>query len=90
MEDYYFKRFITGTKRYHELTKSVVGISAKVLTEDLRDLENDGIVKRKVYPVVPPKVEYVLADKGWELKEVLDAMRVFGEKYKDEEKRNFS
>lgn len=81
---------LTGTKRYHEFTKSVVGISAKVLTEDLRDLENDGIVKRKVYPVVPPKVEYFLTDKGWELKEVLDAMRVFGEKYKDEKKRNFS
>ena len=60
------------------------------MTEDLRDLENDGIVKRKVYPVVPPKVEYFLTDKGWELKEVLDAMRVFGEKYKDEKKRNFS
>ena len=74
---------LTGTKRYNELTKSVVGISPKVLTENLRDLEQDGIVKRKVYPVVPPKVEYSLTDKGLELKDVLDSMKVFGEKYKD-------
>ncbi len=75
---------LTGTKRYNELTRSVVGISAKVLTENLRDLEKDGIVKRKVYPVVPPKVEYSLTDKGLELKGVLDLMRAFGEKYKEE------
>ena len=63
--------------------RSVVGISAKVLTENLRDLENDGIISRKVYPVVPPKVEYSLTEKGKELKGVLDCMRAFGEKYKD-------
>ena len=77
---------LTGTKRYTELTRSVVGISAKVLTENLRDLENDGIIFRKVYPVVPPKVEYSLTEKGKELKDVLDSMRLFGEKYKDEKK----
>ena len=74
---------LTGTKRYNELTRSVVGISAKVLTENLRELEKDGIVKRKVYPVVPPKVEYSLTDKGLDLKEVLDYMKTFGEKYKE-------
>ncbi len=74
---------LTGTKRYNELTRSVVGISAKVLTENLRDLERDGIISRKVYPVVPPKVEYSLTEKGKELKGVLDMMRAFGEKYKD-------
>ena len=68
---------LTGTKRYNELTRSVVGISAKVLTENLRDLENDGIIFRKVYPVVPPKVEYSLTEKGKELKDVLDSMRLF-------------
>ena len=73
---------LTGTKRYNELTRSVVGISAKVLTENLRDLEKDGIIERKVYPVVPPKVEYSLTDKGNELKGVLDMMKAFGEKYK--------
>lgn len=73
---------IKGTKRYNELTRSVVGISAKVLTENLRQLEHDGIVNRKVYPVVPPKVEYSLTEKGKELKGVLDLMKKFGEKYK--------
>lgn len=73
---------LTGTKRYGELTRSVVGISAKVLTENLRALEDDGIIKRKVYPVVPPKVEYSLTEKGEELKDVLKYMKVFGEKWK--------
>ncbi len=72
---------LTGTKRYNELAKSVIGISAKVLTENLRELVNDGIVKRTVYPVVPPKVEYSLTNKGWELKNVLECMKLFGEKY---------
>lgn len=74
---------LTGTKRYNELTRSVVGISAKVLTENLRDLEKDGIVSRKVYPVVPPHVKYSLTEKGKELQGVLDLMKEFGLKYKD-------
>ena len=75
---------ITGTKRYNELNRSVVGISSKVLTQNLKDLEKDGIVKRKVYPVVPPKVEYSLTETGMELKSVLDMMKEFGLKYKDQ------
>lgn len=78
------RELITGTKRYNELNRSVVGISAKVLTQNLKDLEKDGIVKRKVYPVVPPKVEYSLTEKGMELKSVLDMMKEFGLKYKDQ------
>ena len=74
----------TGTKRYNELTRSVVGISPKVLTENLRDLEKDGIVKRKVYPVVPPKVEYFLTIKGESLIPILLEMRKWGEKYEEE------
>ena len=77
------RELLTGTKRYNELTKSVVGISSKVLTENLRDLEGDGIVKRKVYPEVPPKVEYSLTDKGNDLKDVIEAMKIFGQKYKE-------
>ena len=73
---------LTGTKRYNELTKSVVGISAKVLTENLRELESDGIISRKVYPVVPPKVEYSLTEKGNELKPIINLMKEFGIKYK--------
>ena len=73
---------LIGTKRYNELTKSIVGISAKVLTENLRQLESDGIVVRKVYPVVPPKVEYSLTNKGSELKPIFDLMNEYGNKYK--------
>ena len=76
---------LTGSKRYNELTRTVVGISSKVLTENLRELESDGIVMRKVYNVVPPKVEYFLTDKGNELKPILDLMKDFGNKYKEKE-----
>ena len=74
---------IEGTKRFNELNKSIVGISAKVLTENLRELENDGIVIRKTYAVVPPKVEYSLSSKGEELKPIIDLMKEYGNKYKD-------
>lgn len=80
------RELIDGTKRYNELTRNVVGISAKVLTQNLRELEEDGILTRKVYPVVPPKVEYTLSKKGNDLKPVIEAMRTFGLKYKDKEK----
>ena len=75
---------LTGTKRFNELNKSIIGISAKVLTENLRELENDGIIKRKTYAVVPPKVEYSLSPKGEELKPIIDLMKDFGNKYKDQ------
>lgn len=78
------RELLTGTKRYNELARSVVGISAKVLTENLRDLEKNGIVLRKVYPVVPPKVEYSLTKKGFELQKIINSMKEFGEKYKDD------
>lgn len=74
---------ITGTKRFNELNKSIIGISAKVLTENLREMENDGIINRKTYAVVPPKVEYSLSSKGEELKPIIDLMKEFGNKYKD-------
>ena len=73
---------ITGTKRYNELTRSVVGISAKVLTENLRELESDRIIERKVYPEVPPKVEYYLTNKGNDLRPIIDLMKEYGLKYK--------
>ena len=77
---------LTGTKRFNELNKSMVGISAKVLTENLREMENDGIINRKTYAVVPPKVEYSLSSKGEELKPIIDLMKEFGNKYKDKNK----
>ena len=77
-----------GTKRYNELTRTVKGISAKVLTENLRELEKDGIIQRKVYPVVPPKVEYSMTEKGNELKPIIDLMREYGKKYRNKEKED--
>ena len=71
-------------KRYSELMKSVVGISDKVLAKNLRELEQDGIINRKVYAVVPPKVEYSLTEKGQELKQRLKDMEKFGLKYREE------
>ena len=79
------RELLTETKRYNELTRSVVGISSKVLTENLRDLEKDGIINRVVYPEVPPKVEYSLTEKGEDLKEVIEAMKQFGLKYKEKD-----
>lgn len=76
---------IYGTMRFGELVKSINQISKKVLTENLRSLEENGLVTRMVYPVVPPKVEYSLTERGKSLKIVLDAMQLWGEKYKNHE-----
>lgn len=73
---------ITGTKRYGELKKSVGNVSPKVLTAQLRDMEESGLVSRKVYAEVPPKVEYSLTELGQSLKPILDAMQCWGEEYK--------
>ena len=77
------RELLTGTMRYNELTRGVPGISPKVLTENLRELEEDGILTRTVYPEVPPRVEYTLTKKGNDLEPVVAAMRIYGEKYRD-------
>lgn len=74
-----------GTMRFGELTKSIKHVSKKVLTENLRSMEEDGLITRTVYPVVPPKVEYSLTAKGESLQLVLDALFLWGEKYKNNE-----
>jgi DNA-binding HxlR family transcriptional regulator len=70
-----------GVKRFGELQRQVKGISQKMLTQELRDLEESGLVSRKVYPVVPPKVEYSLTDTGWSLKPVLEQLSDWGKEY---------
>lgn len=67
--------------RYNELQKTIEGITPKMLISQLRELEDDGIIGRKVYPVVPPKVEYSLTAKGDSLIPILLEMRTWGEKY---------
>lgn len=72
---------LTGTKRFGELKKSLNGISQKVLTQHLRIMEENGLVDRKVYAEVPPKVEYTLTHVGQSLSSVLDAMLQWGKTY---------
>ena len=71
-----------GTKRFGELKKSVGNVSQKVLTVQLRAMEESGLVNRKVYAEVPPRVEYSLTELGKSLKPILDSMRAWGEAYK--------
>lgn len=71
-----------GTKRFGELKKSVGNVSQKVLTAQLRAMEESGLVHREVYAEVPPRVEYSLTDLGRSLKPIMDSMVVWGAAYK--------
>ena len=73
---------LTGTKRFGELKRSVGNITQKVLTQNLRMMEENGLVNRKVYAEVPPKVEYTLTGLGLSLKSILDSMYEWGEQYR--------
>ena len=72
-----------GTRRFGELRKSLAGISQRVLTENLRALESDGLVERKVFAEVPPRVEYNLNRTGQSLQPVIAAMADWGTRYKN-------
>ncbi len=72
-----------GKKRFKELQFLLNGISPKTLTERLRALEKKEIVIRKIYPVIPPKVEYSITEKGKDLKGVFDELNIWGKKYLD-------
>ena len=71
-----------GTRRFGELKKSIGTVSQKVLTAQLRDMEEKGLLTRKVYAEVPPRVEYTLTETGYSLKPILDAMWAWGADYK--------
>lgn len=71
-----------GTKRFSELKRSLAPVTQKMLTQQLREMEEDGLVHREVYPVVPPKVEYSLTPLGKSLKPVIDAMKQWGTEFK--------
>ncbi len=74
---------LPGTKRFGELKKSIGHVSQKVLTAQLRHMEQSGLETRTVYPEVPPRVEYSLTELGYSLKPILDAMSIWGENYKE-------
>ena len=67
------------TRRFGEIRKLIPAITQKMLTQQLRELESDGIINRRVYPVVPPKVEYSLTEYGRGLEPILDAMAAWGQ-----------
>ncbi|MFC7063494.1 winged helix-turn-helix transcriptional regulator [Halobacillus seohaensis] len=70
-----------GTKRFSELKRSLPGITQKMLTKQLRELEDEDIVDRVVYPQVPPKVEYAITEYGRSLEPILEAMHEWGTKH---------
>ena len=70
-----------GTKRFGELKKSIGTVSQKVLTAQLRNMEDKGLLTRKVYAEVPPRVEYTLTETGYSLKQILDSMVAWGTGY---------
>lgn len=73
---------VDQTLRFSELQRSIDGITQKMLTEQLRELEKDGLVRRKVYPQVPPKVEYSITSYGRTLLPVLDTMHEWGKEHR--------
>lgn len=77
---------LTGKKRFGELRKSLTGISQKVLTNNLRNMEKSGLVHREIFAEVPPRVEYSLTDTGWSLQPILDSMVKWGNNYRNTQK----
>jgi DNA-binding HxlR family transcriptional regulator len=72
------RELLQGVKRFGELHRALTGVTQKMLTQQLRELERDGILHRKVYPQVPPKVEYSVTPLGESLKPILKAMQAWG------------
>ena len=79
------RELLNGSLRFGVLHRQLAGVSQKVLTQQLRDMEKNGLVKRKTFPEVPPKVEYSLTQRGQSLKPVLEIMGEWGRKngYRD-------
>lgn len=76
------RELLYGTRRFGEIRKALGNVSTKVLTANLRSMEDNGLLTRRVYPEVPPKVEYTLTDLGYSLKPILFAMVEWGSTYK--------
>ncbi len=73
---------MAGTKRFNQLYHGLENISQKVLTENLKAMEEEGIIARKVYPEIPPKVEYSLTELGLKMKPIIDSMATWGNYYR--------
>ena len=75
------RELMSGTKRFGQLKKAIGHVTQKVLTAQLRDMEGKGLLTRKVYAEVPPRVEYTLTETGYSLRPVLDSMVAWGTDY---------
>lgn len=73
-----------GIKRFSELRRLLTGVTQKMLTQQLREMERDGLIRREIYPQIPPKVEYSLTPLGESLKPIVDAMCDWALKYGSE------
>lgn len=82
------RELFSGSRRTHEFLEALPGISTKTLTARLRELERYGIVRRKVFPEVPPRVEYSLTEKGWEIQSVMVSLKDLGEHWLDQDACN--
>ena len=82
------RELLSGTKRFGELRIGIPGISQKVLTQNLRSMEEDGIIQRQVYAEVPPRVEYFLSELGNTLRPIIDVMAEWGLGYQELVKNN--
>lgn len=78
-------QLLAGPARYTDIKRGANGITEKVLTQQLRELEEDGIISRKVYPVVPPKVEYTFTHLGRGLSNIFYALEKWGSNFLGEE-----
>ena len=74
---------LKGTRRYSDLRTRVAGISQKMLTQSLREMTDDGLVIRKAFPVIPPKVEYHLSELGESMRPIINSMADWGSDYLD-------
>jgi DNA-binding HxlR family transcriptional regulator len=80
------KELLTGTKRFSEILRKIPNIRGKQLTIFLREMEEQGLLVRKIYPQIPPRVEYTLTNTGYSLKVILEQIRQWGERYEREAK----
>ncbi|MBZ3935210.1 winged helix-turn-helix transcriptional regulator [Methanimicrococcus blatticola] len=80
------RELMPGKKRFGELQKSISNVSQRMLTQQLKAMEKDGLVNRVAYAEIPPRVEYSLTELGRSLEPILDSMNTWGEFYKNEVK----
>lgn len=76
------RNLLVGKARFKDLKNGIEGISQKVLTDNLRSMEEDGLIIRTSYPEIPPRVEYELSDLGNSLRPIIQSMQTWGEEYK--------